>query len=141
MHFVNCVKVCVSVYKCASSYHHPSTCSCGSVSACLCLMRCPKQSPRWDIMVRQTYSTTQIKINKQSEVFTLNTASFLSSVFSMNIQRGQDLSGIDRSCPWERLDSVSKTRRKLREKGEGVEQKGGGQRCSRAVTLWVKSNE
>ena len=35
----------------------------------------------------------------------------------MNSQRGQDLSGVDRTCPWERLDSVSKTWGKLREKG------------------------
>lgn len=58
----------------------------------------------------------------------------------MNIQHGQDLSSVDRSCPWERLDSVSKRRRKLREKGE---QTGGeGRLCvSRVMTLWVKSNE
>lgn len=105
---------CVCLYMCG----RPGTCSCVSVSACVCLMRCPKRSPHWDIMVRQTYSTTQIKINKQSEVFTLNTASFLSSVFSMNIQHGQDLSSLDRSCPWERLDSVSKNEKKIEGEGE-----------------------
>lgn len=75
----NCM--CVSVYTCTSSHGRPSACSCVSVSACVCLMQCPKQSPHWDIMVRQTYSTTQIKINKQSEVFTLNTASFFKRCF------------------------------------------------------------
>lgn len=53
-----------------------------SVSACVGLMEGPSQpSPYWDIMVRQTYSTTQIKINKQSEVFALNTAPFFKLCF------------------------------------------------------------
>ena len=75
-----CVCVCPYVHVLPLTAR-PGTCSCVSVSACVCLMECPKQSPRWDIMVRQTYSTTQIKINKQSEVFTLNTASFFKLCF------------------------------------------------------------
>lgn len=59
----------------------------------------------------------------------------------MNIQHGPDLSSVDRSCLWERLDSVSKTRRALREKGEQENRRGGEQRSGGAVTLWVKSNE
>lgn len=71
--------LCVSKH--SSSCSHPGTCSRISVSVCVCLMWCPKWSLRWDIMVRQTYSTTQIKINKQSEVFTLNTFSFFKLCF------------------------------------------------------------
>lgn len=83
-------------------------CTCYRVCLCVCLMPCPKQSPFWDIMVRQTYSTTQIKINKQSQVFTINTVSSLRCVFSMNIQHGPCLSSLDRSCLWEILDSLWK---------------------------------
>lgn len=74
-----CAFLCVSKH--SSSCSHPGTCSRISVSVCVCLMWCPKWSLRWDIMVRQTYSTTQIKINKQSEVFTLNTFSFFKLCF------------------------------------------------------------
>lgn len=83
------------------------------------LMECPRQKPPWDLMVRQTYSTAHIKINTQSEVFTLNAASFFKhAVLSMNIQHGQDLSSKDGSCPWDRSESSAKTRRKSREKKE-----------------------
>lgn len=82
-------------------------------------------------MLRQIYSTTYIKINTQSEVFTLNAASsffFEHSVLSMNIQRGRELRHKDRSCRWETR------RRKWREK-EGEES------MERAATRKAESQE
>lgn len=106
----------LSVYSFTQASTRPSVTPCVSVVACMGLMECPKQKPRWDLMVRQTYSTTHIKINTQSEVLTLSAASsfFKYSVLSMNIQHGQDLHCKDGSSPWET------TRRKWREK-EGEE--------------------
>lgn len=73
-------QVILVIYVCVYIHLPPlssSTCCSVSVSACVGLMERPSQpSPHWDIMVRQTYSTTQIKINKQSEVFALNAAPF-----------------------------------------------------------------
>lgn len=78
-------RVILVVYVCLYIHLPPlssSTCCSVSVSACVGLMERPSQpSPHWDIMVRQTYSTTQIKINKQSEVFALNTAPFFKLCF------------------------------------------------------------
>lgn len=97
---------------------------------------------RWDTVVRQTYSTTQIKINKQSEVFNPKHCSppralpffffvfFPSSVFSMNIQGVQDLATADSSCPWERLDRVAKTKGGKIEGERGSERSGGERRPS-----------
>lgn len=109
----------MSVNTCTQPCMSPSMESRIAVVVCVGLMECPRQKPLWDLMVRQTYSTAHIKINTQSEVFTLNAASFFKhAVLSMNIQHGQDLSSKDRSCPWDRSESSAKTRRKSREKKE-----------------------
>lgn len=107
----------MSVNTCTQPCMSPSMKSRVAVIGCVGLMECPKQKSPWDLMVRQTYSTAHIKINTQSEVFTLNAASFFKhAVLSMNIQHGQDLSSKDRSCPLDRSESPAKTRRKPREK-------------------------
>lgn len=62
----------MSIYSCTQACTRPSMTLYVSVTACVGLMECSKQKPSWDLMVRQIYSTTHIKINTQSEVFTLS---------------------------------------------------------------------